>query len=76
MRLEGWVGKGQNCLINGFAPLFCFSRSLTGTGRGLIIRYTQNGNALIPPQDMADLISLIKNWRYLDDSPIMPGPAR
>ena len=25
---------------------------------------------LIPPQDMADLISFIKNWRYLDESPI------
>jgi putative heme-binding domain-containing protein len=30
---------------------------------------------LIPPQDMADLISFIKNWRYLDDpaAPPLPG---
>ena len=27
---------------------------------------------LIPPQDMADLISFIKNWRYLDESQIKP----
>jgi putative heme-binding domain-containing protein len=31
---------------------------------------------LIPPQDMADLVSFIKNWRYLDESPIVPAPAR
>ena len=28
---------------------------------------------LIPPQDMADLISFIKNWRYLDESPNSAG---
>ena len=27
---------------------------------------------LIPPQDMADLLAFIKNWRYLDESPIVP----
>jgi putative heme-binding domain-containing protein len=34
---------------------------------------------LIPPQDMADLISFIKNWRYLDKStspPLPFGPKR
>jgi putative heme-binding domain-containing protein len=30
---------------------------------------------LISPQDMADLVSFIKNWRYLDDSEIKPSPA-
>ena len=29
----------------------------------------------IPPQDMADLLSFIKNWRYLDGrTPLSPGP--
>jgi putative membrane-bound dehydrogenase-like protein len=33
---------------------------------------------LIPPQDMADLISFIKNWRYLDDpaAPPLPGNSQ
>jgi putative membrane-bound dehydrogenase-like protein len=31
---------------------------------------------LIPPQDMADLISFIKNWRYLDQSPPIQVPAK
>jgi putative heme-binding domain-containing protein len=34
---------------------------------------------LIPPQDMADLIAFIKNWRYLDPSagvPLPPGLKR
>ncbi|HEX2476691.1 MAG TPA: PVC-type heme-binding CxxCH protein [Lacipirellulaceae bacterium] len=33
---------------------------------------------LIPPQDMADLISFIKNWRYLDarSAPPLPGDAQ
>jgi putative membrane-bound dehydrogenase-like protein len=29
---------------------------------------------LIPPQDMADLISFIKNWRYLDEQAAEPLP--
>jgi putative membrane-bound dehydrogenase-like protein len=29
---------------------------------------------LIPPQDMADLIAFIKNWRYLDDPAAPPLP--
>jgi putative heme-binding domain-containing protein len=29
---------------------------------------------LIPPQEMADLISFIKNWRYLDDPAAPPLP--
>ncbi len=33
---------------------------------------------LIPPQDMADLISFVKNWRYLDDpaAPPLPGSTQ
>jgi putative membrane-bound dehydrogenase-like protein len=31
---------------------------------------------LIPPQDMADLISFIKNWRYLDDHSPMSAESK
>jgi putative membrane-bound dehydrogenase-like protein len=31
---------------------------------------------LIPPQDMADLISFVKNWRYIDDSQNQVAPVR
>jgi hypothetical protein len=31
---------------------------------------------LILPQDMADLISFIKNWRYLDDHSPMSAESK
>jgi hypothetical protein len=28
----------------------------------------------VPPQDMADVIAFVKNWRYLDPAVLKPSP--
>lgn len=61
--LKQQEGKSENLLRSEIEELRCDGISLMPEGL----------EKDIPPQDMADLISFIKNWRYLDSTPQAPA---